>query len=191
MKKIIGRYINNISNISLLENMILFLAPRPPPPPLTVILRRRRTVGRVRAQMVPRVRVLVHRREGVRAERAPRAGEAPVVRPRRPPVRVRRPRVEVVLVRRPQRAVPVLLQLDEGALRDGRRVRGLVGRRRPDVRLPRHRGGAGRLLVRPPERGTQVREVQRREGFVVHFGRGAAASRGGRGLTDTSAQPRT
>ena len=113
----------------------------------------------------------MHRREGVCPQGAPGAGEAGVVRARRPRVRVSRRRVEVVLVRRPQRAVAVLLEFDEGALRDRRRAAGLVRRRRPDVRLPRHGvGRAGGFLVRPPERGPQVREVQRREGFVIHFG---------------------
>jgi hypothetical protein len=148
-----------------------FTPRRPPGPQLTVIFGRGRTVGGVRPQVVSRVRVLVHRREGVRPESPPGAGEAGVVRPRRPAVRVSRRRVEVVLVGRPQRAVAVLLELDEGALRDRRRVGGLVRRRRPYVRLPRHGvRRPGRVLVRPPERGPQVREVQRRERFAVHLG---------------------
>lgn len=169
--------------------------PLPTMPPLTVILRRRRAVRRIRPQMVTRIRILVHRRKGVSAQRAPRTREPPVMGPRGSPMRIPRPRIEMVLVRRPQRPVPMLLQLYEGALRDRRRVRGLMRCRRSDVRLPWHRGGAGWVLVRPPKWGTQIREVQRREGFVIHFER--VRRRGGcclgrRGVVFTSTyQPRT
>lgn len=122
--------------------------------------------------MIPAVGVLVHRRKGVGAQRPPGTGEPPVVGHRGSPVRVSRPRrVEGVLIRRPQRAVAVLLQLDEGALGDGRRGVAVVGRRGSDVSLPRHRRRPGRLVVWAPERGAQVGEVQRRERFVIHLER--------------------
>lgn len=121
--------------------------------------------------MVPRVGILVHGWKGVGPEGSPGTREAPVVGTRRSRVRVSRRRVKVVLVGRPQRPVSVLLQLDEGAFGHRRRVVGLMGRRWPYVRLSRHSvGRPGRVLVRPPERGPQIREIQRRERFVIHFG---------------------
>lgn len=119
--------------------------------------------------MITRVRILVHRRKGISTQSAAWTRESGIVRRRRPGVCISRSRVEVVLVRRPQRPVPVLLELDEGALRHRRRIVRLMRRRGSDVRLPRHRRGPGRVLVRAPERGTQIGKIQRREGFVVHF----------------------
>lgn len=84
-------------------------------------------------------------------------------------MRVGRRRVEVVLVRGAQGPVPMLLQLDERALRHRRRIVRLMRRRWADVRLARHRRRPGGILRRAPERGAQVREVQRREAFVLHF----------------------
>lgn len=112
----------------------------------------------------------MHGRKRVGTEGAPRAGEARVVGSRRARMRISRRRVEMVLVSGPQGTVPVLLELDEGAFRHRRRVVGLVGRWRADVALAGHGRRPRRIVVRPPERGPQIREVQRRERFVIHFG---------------------
>lgn len=112
----------------------------------------------------------MHRRKGISAQRSPGTRETSIVRTRRTGMRVSRRRIEMVLVRRPQRPVSVLLQLYEGALRHRRRIAGFVRRRGSDVRLPRHRRRARGILVRPPKRGPQIRKIQRREGFVIHFG---------------------
>lgn len=124
----------------------------------------------------------MHRRKGVGAERPARARKSAARVRRHAAARVMVPgRAEMVLIRRPQGTVAVLLQLDEGALRDRRRaVRLVVRRRRPaEVPFRRHRRRAGRRLlvhlrIRPPEGGTQIGEVQRSERLVVHlaeFGR--------------------
>lgn len=120
--------------------------------------------------MVARVSVLVHWRKGVRAQRAPRTREARVMGARRTGVCIARLCIEMVLVRRPQRGIAVLLQFDERTLRDGRRIVRFVRRWRADVCLPRHRRCTGWVLVRAPEWGTQIGEIQRREWFVIHFG---------------------
>lgn len=112
----------------------------------------------------------MHRRKGIGAQRPSRTRETTIMRPRRTGMSVSRRRIEMVLVRRPQGPVAVLLQLYEGALRHRRRIARLMRRRGSDVRLPRHRRRSRRVLVRPPERGTQIGKIQRREGFVIHFG---------------------
>lgn len=120
--------------------------------------------------MVSRVGVLVHRRKGISTERAPGRREPGVVGARRSRVRITRRTVEVMLVRRPQGSVAVLLQFDERTLRNGRRIVRFVGCWRSDVALARHCRRARWIFVWTPERGAQIREVQRRERFVVHFG---------------------
>lgn len=112
----------------------------------------------------------MHRRKGISTQCSPRTRETAIVRSRRARMRISRRRIEMVLIRRPQRPVSVLLQLYEGALRHRRRIARLVRRRGSEMRFPRHRRRARGILVRSPKRGTQVRKIQRREGFVIHFG---------------------
>lgn len=119
--------------------------------------------------MVARVGILMHRRERISAQRAPGARKTSVVRPRRSRMRVSRRRIEMMLIRRPERSIPMLLEFDEGALRHRSRIPGIVRRRRPDMPLARHRRRTRRILVGPPERGTQIGEVQRRKWFVIHL----------------------
>lgn len=84
-------------------------------------------------------------------------------------MRVSRRRIEMMLIRGPKWSVTVLLQLDEGAFRHRRRVAALVRRRWSDMPFAGHRRRARRILVRAPERGTQIGEIQRRERFVIHL----------------------
>lgn len=119
--------------------------------------------------MVTRIRILVHRWKRVRAQRTPRTRKARIVGPRGPAVRVRRPRIKMMLIGGPQRSVAVLLQFNKCTFRHRCRIGGLVRSWWADMRLPGHGWGAWWILVWSPKRGTQIREVQRREGFVIHF----------------------
>lgn len=80
-----------------------------------------------------------------------------------------------MLIRGAQRAVAVLLQLNERRLGDGRRIVAAVVRRwwaemAAAAAVGRHRWRAGRLLGGAPKWGAQIREVERRERFDIHLG---------------------
>lgn len=111
----------------------------------------------------------MHRRKRISAQRSSGARETGIMRSRRTRVRISRRRIEMVLIRSPERAVAVLLQLYEGAFRHRRRIARIVRRRRSEMGFPWHRRRARGILVWSPKRGTQVRKIQRREGFVIHF----------------------
>lgn len=140
------------------------------------VLGRAGALRRVRAQVVARVRVLVHGGERVRPERGPRAGEGGLDVVRRA---LGLAEVVRVVLRVSQGAVLLLLlllQLDEGGLAR-RRLRRLLRRRLGWLRTPAG-GGAGpaglRLLLRhgrwraraaPGEGAAQIREIQRCAGL--------------------------